>query len=277
MRGPIFRSLRHFQRSNGTLGRSGPLVGGFPSSFFGPRGSISTPHTASKIAPLFSSSSLSINYHPHSRFFASSTTSKDLAVILERELEEENSANSGDMPEELRELRQSLEENNGWKIVEEGASTKMIRTTPSGSKVQLSFHSQDSVDFDDSVDFKDEAEEDEEGFEPDPSFRFTVTATKAGKSFVFGCISEHAMIVIQTAAVTTEDVDAIQHNSGIDTSLYQGPEFSELAEDLQEAFHEYLEEDLGITADVAAFVAMQADFQEQNNYMKFLEDAKSLL
>ena len=39
----------------------------------------------------------------------------------------------------------------------------------------------------------------------------------------------------------------------------QGPEFTELADDLQEAFQTYVEKECGIDGDVAAFIAVPAD------------------
>jgi Mitochondrial glycoprotein len=90
------------------------------------------------------------------------------------------------------------------------------------------------------------------------------------------CVSEDSVAYIKNALMADSDVDAI-HNTGVDTTGYQGPEFSELAEDLQDAFVGFLEEELGVTDDVAAFIAMQADYQEQCQYVKFLEDAKNIV
>ena len=47
------------------------------------------------------------------------------------------------------------------------------------------------------------------------------------------------------------------------------PGFDELDDELQEAFHEYLEE-AGVTADVAAFISMYSEYKEQQEYASWL-------
>ena len=69
----------------------------------------------------------------------------------------------------------------------------------------------------------------------------------------------------------------MQKTSGIAETLYQGPDFTELAEDLQDAFHTYLEEEVGVNKDVAAFISMYTDYKEQCQYVQFLEDAQNIL
>jgi len=200
------------------------------------------------------------------RYFS---TKQDLLDILTREHAEEIENDSTAVPTELADLKSNLE--NEWKIVEDGAMTRMVRSV-GASKVHVFFHCQDTVEVTDDEGYEEAA--DEEAAAP---VRFTVTATKAGKTLVMTCISEDANAKIQSAAVTTENIDTIQQKSGIDAGEYQGPEFTELAEDLQASFHAYLEEELGINEDVASFVAMQADLGEQINYVHFLEDVKSVL
>merc|ERR1712216_1037274 len=109
------------------------------------------------------------------------------------------------------------------------------------------------------------------------SFRFVVTATKAGKSIVMNCMSSEGVASIESLAVTAEDIETIQSNGGIDTKQYQGPEFIELDEDLQRAFHDYLETDLGVNGDLASFICMYADYKEQAQYVQFLKDAKNII
>ena len=199
------------------------------------------------------------------RFFSAK---EDLLDILTREHAEEIENDSTAVPPELAELKSSLEKD--WKIVDDGATTRMFRSVGS-SKVQVFFHCQDTVEVTDE-DYEEPVEE-----EAAAPVRFAVMATKAGKTLVLTCISEDATAKIQGAGITMDDVETIQQKSGIDSNQYQGPEFTELAEDLQDSFHTYLEEELGINENVASFVAMQADFREQINYVQFLEDAKSAL
>ena len=92
---------------------------------------------------------------------------------------------------------------------------------------------------------------------------------------LFICQSKNAEVLIETVNVTTTDVAKL--DNGTPEAEYQGPDYFELAADLQEAFGGYLTNDIGIDEDVAAFIAMYADHKEQNEYMNFLENAKSLL
>lgn len=209
------------------------------------------------------------------RFFSASVDA--LADILGREHAEENDSGTLAVPDELARLQKQIEAD--WKLVDDGAMTKLHRTTTLGggggaNKVQISFHCQDTVD--EYAGDDGEVEEDDD-VEPQPSVRFTVTATRAGKSLVWDCVSRDAGVTIQGVGLTAEDVDLVQKTSGIAEHLYQGPAFTELAEDLQDAFHVYLEEELGVDADLATFIAMYADYREQVQYVKFLSDAREMV
>jgi complement component 1 Q subcomponent-binding protein len=211
---------------------------------------------------------------PSIRYFSDSAGQKqELSDILAREHAEEIENNSAVLPTELEELKDKLAKD--WKIVDDGAMTKMFRTL-GALKVQVSFHCQDAVEVEE--EFLEEdgtiVEAEDEAANP---IRFTVTATKAGKSLVLTCISEDATARIQSVAVTTEDAISIMTNSGVESNKYQGPDFEELAEDLQDAFHGYLNEDVGLNEDVASFIAMYADYKEQTHYVEFLKDAQALL
>jgi complement component 1 Q subcomponent-binding protein, mitochondrial len=123
--------------------------------------------------------------------------------------------------------------------------------------------------------------EDEQGDEEELAarIRFTTVVTKAGKHMVFTCISEDAQATIENVAVSTggASVDDILKAGSVDEQQYQGPEFSELAEDLQESFHVYLQDHVGINESVASFISMYADYREQAEYVDFLKDAQTVL
>jgi complement component 1 Q subcomponent-binding protein len=57
----------------------------------------------------------------------------------------------------------------------------------------------------------------------------------------------------------------------------QGPEFTELAEDLQEAFGVYVEKECGVDVDVQSFITMYADYREQEEYVSWMQTAKSVM
>jgi hypothetical protein len=57
----------------------------------------------------------------------------------------------------------------------------------------------------------------------------------------------------------------------------QGPEFEELAEDLQASFENYVKEECGVDDDVTAFISMYCDYREQEEYVSFMKTAVEIL
>lgn len=141
------------------------------------------------------------------------------------------------------------------------------------SKVQLSFHCQDTVE--DVMEEMEEFEEDEEQSSP---VRFTVTVTKAGKTLTFACFTEYGEVKIEGVSTTQSSTKTVHENQGTLPKVeYQGPDYPELASDLQAAFATYLEVECGVTEDVAAFIAMFTDYREETQYVNFLKEAQSII
>ena len=210
------------------------------------------------------------------RAFSSSNDS--LMSLLRREHDEEIEHDSTALPVELSDLQAQLE-SSGWKVAPHGATTKLVRTLSDNAKIQVMFHVQDNVIDESSM--MEEFQQEEEEIDPElaPRMRFTVVVTKAGKHMVFTCISEDAQATIENVNVSTSgaSVDDILKAGSVDDQQYQGPEFSELAEDLQEAFHTYLQEHVGIGESVASFISMYGDYREQVEYVDFLMAAQDVL
>jgi complement component 1 Q subcomponent-binding protein len=204
--------------------------------------------------------------------FFSSDAQQNLVDILTRE-EQEEEVESGnlEMPQTLNDLKKELEAD--WTITEDAATTQLFLKS---SKVQISFHCQDTVESMDEVyEEQDDAEEEEE---PSHPVRFTVTQAKAGKTLVISCLSEFGQVKIESVTTTSTSPDIVHAAQGVlEKVQYQGPEFTELAEDLQDSLAAYLEDELLVTSDVAAFVSMQTDYKEQVNYVQFLKDCKSII
>jgi hypothetical protein len=202
-----------------------------------------------------------------------SAAADGLLDILAREHDEEVANQSAEMPDEVSDLVKTLEARQ-WEIVEEGATTRLLQTLPAG-QVQVVFHCQDTVpEEDEGYDEEDDVEPEQQDEEA-PTLRFTVTVTKADNTMVFVCLSQNASCTIESVTMTQTDVALLAN--GVPAAEYQGPEFTELAADLQDALEQFLADDIGIDADVAAFVSMFADYQEQRQYVGFLEQAKRLL
>ena len=176
-----------------------------------------------------------------------------------------------EMPPELIDLKGTIEQD--WRLVDDGAVTDLFRIE-SAHKVQVSFHCQDTVE--EVIDeYGESVEEDEEVSAP---VRFTVTITKAGKSLVFACFSELGQVKIEGVSTTVTPVETIHENQGtLAKPLYQGPDYVELAEDLQAALENYLDEECGVNSDVATFIAMFADYKEEMCYVNWLKETQSIV
>jgi hypothetical protein len=204
-----------------------------------------------------------------------SAAADGLLDILAREHDEEVANQSADMPAEVSDLVKLLEARQ-WEIVQEGATTRLLQTLPDDrGAVTVVFHCQDTVPEEDEGYDEEEDVEPEQQDEEAPTLRFTVTLTKADNTMVFVCLSQNASCTIESVTMTQTEVALLAN--GVPPAEYQGPEFTELAADLQDALEQFLADDIGIDADVAAFVSMFADYQEQRQYVAFLEQAKRLL
>ena len=220
-----------------------------------------------------------ITSNNNGRSFSSKST---LLEILGREEQEEEDTGNMEMPSELLDLKNTIEES--WKIVEDGATTDLFRIeSPSSNKIQVSFHCQDTVEAVEEPDYEEvleeeetEEEEDEEASSP---VRFTVTVTKAGKSLNFACFSEYGQVKIEGVSTTASSTaEYVHENQGTLPKIeYQGPDYPELAEDLQDALTVYLDEECGVNSDIAAFIAMFADYREETQYVNFLKQAQSIV
>ena len=228
--------------------------------------------------------SLLSSMEPQRRWMSGKAAADALVDMLNREHTEEIENNSTETPEALKDLHHMLTEERGWKIVtdDDTAMTKLYKTVDA-VKVQLCFHCQDATErmaeHEEDMEDPDNADDAQADDEEEPaSVRCTISATKGGKTLFIVCIAQDSTIRIQSTAMAgaVTDIDAL-HASGVNPNLYQGPEFTELAEDLQDAFHAYVEDYLGVNTDVAAYVAMQFDYKEQCQYVKFLDETKNLL
>jgi len=209
---------------------------------------------------------------------ASFSSKASLSEILDREYNEEIDVGNTSVPQDLADLRTAIASN--WKISSEDKTVGATASLHSlkDDRVRVSFHCQDTLEVGEDVAGEDDDGEEEERGAP---VRFTVTVSGKGKSssLTFACFSEEGSVRIEGVSTTSSStVDHVHENQGMLPKVeYQGPDFTELDEDLQEAWYRYLEEDLGIDSDLAAYVAMEADFREELCYVDFLREARSIL
>jgi Mitochondrial glycoprotein len=205
--------------------------------------------------------------------------------VLQKEHNEEIHEGGTEMGQEVKDLLEVVNK-NGWKIVEDAGCTTMHRNLDT-MKIRVSFHCQDLVyEEEDHVNENEQEEEgdipaeEEELGEPPGSLRFTATATSTttGKTLIFQCTSEIGAARIDAVSVGDGEADIDKlHTEDADYNEYVGPAFAELDEKLKEEFQRYLELDVGIDSDMATFMNAYADYREQQQYVKFLEECQKVL
>lgn len=237
-----------------------------------------------------------INTTPRS--FATSAA-KNLGSILQREINEEEEAAAeygGQLPPDLAELHSDIAAK--WTILEgiqgiasgetgSGATVRLFKKSPgsNGAKIGVVFHCQDTeedIPFDENFMLEDPPDPDESEEEPSQAVRFGVTVSKGGKTVVIQCrCGGDAEISVESVAVRDGESEsvltALAGGENLNAALYQGPEFDELAEDLQESFQEYVVQECGIDVDVAAFISMYADYREQVEYATWMKTTIDIL
>lgn len=144
-----------------------------------------------------------------------SSVATNVHDLLQRELDEEMKAGTDEMPQDLEELKNKLSAD--WRIVDDATtgSVKLFSKGTSAPKVSVVFHCQDTLEAE-----YDEEQEQEEGDDPAVSVRFAVTATKAGKTMVFTCLSENAEASVETVSITS-DLEGAQATGKVAPDLYQ--------------------------------------------------------
>jgi len=227
------------------------------------------------------------------------TVANNLGSILQREINEEEEAAAeygGQLPPDLAELHSDIKAK--WTVLEgikgigsdgetgSGATVRLIKKSPAsnGAKIGVVFHCQDTeedIPFDEN-EFLSGQDQDESEEEPSQAVRFGVTVSKGGKTVVLQCrCGGDGEISIESATVRDGEAEsvltALAGGENLNAALYQGPEFSELAEDLQESFAEYVVKECGIDEDVAAFISMYADYREQVEYVTWMKTAIDIL
>lgn len=183
----------------------------------------------------------------------SSDAASELGAILQREIEEEESAAAeldGGLPPELADL--DAEIRRTWTVVEgisgvgggrgetgSGATMRMFRKEAGskGAKIGIVFHCQDTEDdvrFDENEVFGDRpadeggAKEEEE--EMAQAVRFGVTVSKGGKTVVLQCRSDSdGLVNVESVMVRDGDAESVlamvASGEGMHAALYQVSSF----------------------------------------------------
>lgn len=186
------------------------------------------------------------------------------------------------MPDELCQLKAKL--NDTWRIdVGTTAVIKLYKKTPleNGGKVAIQFHCQDTINYGDTNMYDEEfgnsdhVEEDTDKEEESSTTKFSLYVTRQGKTMKLSCTSQDAEISID--AVVVFDGGVADEDEGTHDLIYHGPEFEELDERMITGLNNFAMEECGVDEDVAAFISMYADYQEQVEYMNWLRDVQKIV
>jgi len=245
---------------------------------------------------LYSSQYLYLNSHHHSvantidrnnissvklwkRSMSSTSDGEDLASILTREIEDEESSGNDSMPEELVELKTEIEAQ--WRIVNQSDSepgsmiVKMFRKEAGvgGAKISVEFNCQDREE--DEVDDAVVSEDEENVEELASGIRFDAIITRAGRSLIFSCVTLGTEIQVEEVCIRAAASDTSIKTD--DTELYGGPTLDELEVDLQESLPAFVVNECGLDDNFAAFLSMYADYKEQMEYVQWLKGVRSFV
>jgi hypothetical protein len=172
----------------------------------------------------------------------SSSSSRKLGSILQREITEETDAGSGAsaLPEELQTLYDDISKD--WTIVQgitgigsdetgSGATVRMFKKANGSNcaKIGIVFHCQDTEEdhpFNEEELYEDQrADEEEEQEEPATAVRFAVTASKGGHTVVMQCRAVEGELNVESVTVRDGDAEgaliALAGGEGLHSSLYQ--------------------------------------------------------
>lgn len=223
-----------------------------------------------------------------------------LATILAEELVEEKQ--NCFAPDEFEDLKASVE--RAFPVIEDtpGIKDVVLRRSANGEEWVVKFNIDDLMnssmdDFEDQLDANGnpmiegrsaDGEEEEEDLVG--ALNFTVTVTKGGNNggLRFDLIAGDPLmeepsetprmitidkIVYYNTAEDMAQADTAPSRPGetsTGTRTGVAPQFDELAEELQESFYGYLEQN-GITNEFAEFLMMYADLKEQKEYVGWLD------
>eukprot|EP00434_Breviolum_minutum_P013874 symbB.v1.2.012235.t1/scaffold837.1/size158912/5 len=167
-----------------------------------------------------------------------------------------------------KELKKFMESTN-FKFVEKEGDVNMSLERELGDKL-VKVEWQLTSPFDPTADM----EGDQEGGQEYEATDFSVTIeSKSGAGMSFYCSTQtgedHRYVIGNVKSfAATEEKESV--------SSYNGPEFEDVDEKLQESFDELLAE-VGVNADLCDFIDAMALDKEQREYIRWLKNVKSFL
>lgn len=215
-----------------------------------------------------------------------STTSFKLNAALEKALVDELEYEKENTDTETPSFVQNFEKSSGFKVVDTmGNKEVVLSRTVGGEKIDIYVNIL-AMENDSMADIDEEAKEDadaEEGEEGDISIPAVVTVQKVSNpemgGLQFEVTIENGAVFIDSALYFKDSALVNADSSAAEwarESLYGGPVFSELDENLQDLFHQYLEE-RGCDASLGKFLELYLDHKEQKEYMNWLAEVQTFV
>mmetsp|Transcript_67080 Transcript_67080/g.160789 ORF Transcript_67080/g.160789 Transcript_67080/m.160789 type:complete len:227 (+) Transcript_67080:115-795(+) len=193
--------------------------------------------------------------HSQASFSAAAKVSKVLSAEIKGEEEQY---------EKPKEVTQFLKSSAYQLVEKEGDVNIMLTKEVDGKEVRIEFQLMSPTYM-----------EEEEGGDSNDATEFTVIveekAAKKGMTFYCSTLSgeDHRFTIGQVAThASAEEAES--------DTRYQGPDFEDLDEQLQESLDEYLAE-LGVSNDLCDFIDQMALDKEQREYIRWLKSVKSFI
>ncbi|CAG7929189.1 unnamed protein product [Penicillium olsonii] len=222
----------------------------------------------------------------------SSTGDVELLAKLEDELKHEKSS---DIPEfkEQQEVIQEIIKANEWQVKDvEGEQEVVLSKKFGNEKISVSFTVADIQNISEQEDFDEASLSDDMGYQnkdgqeegelPEPSFpaRVNVTIEKPtnGAVLIQAVVQDGVFAIEEVSHFAKADLAAAQtaEKDWTRQSLYAGPPFENLDEDLQSLWERYIE-DRGINAELATMIPDYISVKEQKEYLRWLENVKNFV
>ncbi|KAJ6607927.1 mitochondrial glycoprotein [Mycena sp. CBHHK59/15] len=233
--------------------------------------------------PLLAKKALAVRaFSVSPRSFKAGSSDVSLTQKLEEELQYEHEAKeSAELPAFLT----SFQEQGVWKIQDVEGSNEVALTRQFGNEnIRLMFSIADLQNQEPEEDFGNEEEMDEEQREAEEPMRILRAVVSVTKSTGVGALEvdmtcQGGQFLVENISFYGDatlgqeiSVEADWKRRG----LYIGPEFNSLDVAVQEHFEKFLEE-RGIGESIALFIPEYAQYKEQREYVRWLENVKTFV
>ncbi|PWY92654.1 matrix protein [Aspergillus heteromorphus CBS 117.55] len=217
----------------------------------------------------------------------------ELVAKLEEELKHEQASGLEDLEPSVQNIQYVLQ-NNSWEVKDVPGEQEVILTKKFGNEeIRLTFTVADLQNLSEQEEFGDEALDEldgdrngsrdaaaEEDMEPSFPARVNITIEKPGNgALLIQTVAQDGLFQVEEASFFSKPDLAHAQTAEKDwarQSLYSGPPFENLDEELQSFLERYLEE-RGINAELANMIPDYIQVKEQKEYVRWIESVKNFI